>query len=309
MDNQLSKLKEISLVCANFGNGLVFRDILSDWFNFLGGKPGEVVIVDGGSNAEVQTVYWNLFQEGMIDKLQVIQPNHTENDINLCYIQEYTAAAIATKPYLLLFKIDTLPYREGNENWLEEGINYLENSDVFAIGGSFNLPSKHHDAWPGWYFSDKCSFNFTLIKRSTFMAAVHEFGSSYIISGFKGKNPAEETDQARYWLEVALEQYIKRHDVYTLCKVEDPNWTVFHTNTKDELLKKTREKYLNRKDINRFMNAGFSSEERFPDRAIYYGQRPIGLIKKLRIFFGKSFAGPYWRRLKKSLKPFMGTQP
>ncbi|HLO48782.1 MAG TPA: hypothetical protein VK211_10250 [Kamptonema sp.] len=306
MDTQLSKLKEISLISANFGNGLVFRDILTDWFNFLGGKPGEVVVVDGGSNAETQTVYWDLFQAGMIDKLQVIQPNHEENDKDLCYIQEYTAAAIASKPYLLLFKIDTLPYREGHENWLEEAIDYLENSEVFAIGGSFNLPSKHHEAWPGWYFSDKCSFNFTLIKRSTFMAAVHEFGSSYIISGFKGTNPAQGTEQARFWLEVALEQYIKRHDVYTLCKVEDPTWTVFHTNTNGELLKETRQKYLNRKDINRFMNAGFSDEERFPDRAIYYGQKPIGLIKKVRILFGKSVAGAYWRRLKQSLKPLIG---
>lgn len=305
MSEQLSRLNEISMVVRNLGDGLVFEDVLNDWFRFLGGKPGEVVVVDVGSNAETQAVYWQLFQKGLIDKLQVIKPSHSDNNHERGYVQLYTAGAIASKQYLLWFNIDTLPYREGHDNWLEESINYLDRDDVFAIGGSFNLPSKHHEAWPGWYFSHKCSLNFTLIKRSTFMAAMHEYAGDYIASGFQGENPAEEpgTDRGRYLLEIALEEYIKRHNVYTLCKVEDPNWTVFHTNTHEERLQKIREKYLARQDIERFMNAGFSAAEPIPDKAMYYGQPPIriGLVKKLRIAFGQSPAGLYWRQLKQKL--------
>lgn len=305
MSEQLSRLNEISMVVRNLGDGLVFEDVLNDWFRFLGGKPGEVVVVDVGSNAETQAVYWQLFQKGLIDKLQVIKPNHSDNNHERGYVQLYTAGAIASKQYLLWFNIDTLPYREGHDNWLEESINYLDRDDVFAIGGSFNLPSKHHDAWPGWYFSHKCSLNFTLIKRSTFMAAMHEYAGDYIASGFQGENPAEEpgTDRGRYLLEIALEEYIKRHNVYTLCKVEDPNWTVFHTNTHEERLQKIREKYLARQDIEQFMNAGFSAAEPIPDKAMYYGQPPIriGLVKKLRITFGQSSVGLYWRQLKQKL--------
>jgi hypothetical protein len=271
----------------------------------LGGKPGEVVVVDCGSDRETQTIYWNLFKEGLIDKLQLIQSNHEDNygGIESGYKKEYTAGAIASKPYLLWFHVDTLPYREGHDNWLEESISYLERDDVFAVGGSFNLPSKHHDAWPGWYFSDKCSLNFALMKRSTFMKATHEFAGPYIMAGFKGENPAEVMvpGTARYLFEVAFEEYIQRNKMYTLCKVEEPTWTVFHTNTHEERLKKTREKYLARKDIERFMNAGFSNEEPRPDRAIYYGQPPIGIIKRLRIMFGRSLVGPYWRQLKQKL--------
>ena len=305
MSEQLSRLNEISMVVRNLGDGLVFEDVLNDWFRFLGGKPGEVVVVDVGSNAETQAVYWQLFQKGLIDKLQVIKPNHSDNNHERGYVQLYTAGAIASKQYLLWFNIDTLPYREGHDNWLEESINYLDRDDVFAIGGSFNLPSKHHEAWPGWYFSHKCSLNFTLIKRSTFMAAMHEYAGDYIASGFQGENPAEEpgTDRGRYLLEIALEEYIKRHNVYTLCKVEDPNWTVFHTNTHEERLQKIREKYLARQDIERFMNAGFSAAEPIPDKAMYYGQPPIriSLVKKLQIAFGQSPAGLYWRQLKQKL--------
>ena len=305
MVTQSIKLSEVSMVTANFKDGLVFADILQDWFQFIGGKPGEVVVVDCGSDAQTQTIYWNLFQEGLIDKLQFIQSNHEDNwnGKDTCYIKEYTAGAIASKPYLLLFKIDTLPYREGNENWLDEAINYLDRDDVFAVGGSFNIPSKHHDAWPGWYFSHKCSLNFALMKRSTFMTSVHEFAGDYIMSGFKGENPAAATNQDRYLLEVAFERYIQTHGVYTLCKVENQHWTVFHTNTHEERLKKTREKYLLRKDVKQFMNAGFAFEDEaapFPP-GMYYGQLPMNFFKKLRISLGKSPIGPSWRWLKQQV--------
>jgi hypothetical protein len=304
MGDQNSKLSEVSLITNIFGDRFVFRDILLDWFRFLGGKPGEVVVVDCGSDRETHALYWELYQEGLIDKLQLIQADHEDNygGSETGYIQEYTAAALATKPYVLWFHSDTLPYREGHDNWLEESIANLERDDVFAIGGSFNLPSKHHDAWSGWYFSHKCSLNFSLMKRSTFMAAAHEFAGPYIISGFKGENPAAATNQSRYLLEVALEQYIKRHNVYTLCKVEDPNWTVFHTNTHEEVLKKAREKYLARKDIKRFMNVGFSDAEPDPANALYYGKpSSMGIVKRLQVAFGKSPVGPYWRELKQRL--------
>lgn len=303
MSEQHSRLSEISLVARNYGDGLVVEDVLHDWFRFLGGKPGEVVIVDSGSNAETQAVYWKLFQEGLIDKFQVIQPNHQDNNHNRGYIQIYTAGAIASKKYLLWFNIDTLPYREGHDNWLEESLDYLERDDVFAVGGSYNLPCKHHDAWPGWYFSHKCSLNFALMKRSTFMAAMHEYAGDYISSGFLAENPAAEpgTDRARYLLEIALEEYIKRHNVYMLCKIEDPNWTVFHTNTHEERLKNVREKYIARKDIKRYMNAGYSDAEPIPSNAVYYGQPQPGLIKKLRVAFGQSPFGQAWRGLKQTL--------
>src|SRR5271168_1513296 len=111
-------LKQVSLVAANFGNCESFADVLGDWCNFLGGKPGEVVVVDGGSKLADQQIYWKLFNEGKIDKLQVIRCDRRDNSKDLCYIQEHAAGAIASNPYLLWFKSDTLPFRKGHENWL-----------------------------------------------------------------------------------------------------------------------------------------------------------------------------------------------
>jgi hypothetical protein len=295
VNEQQSRLSQISLVARNYGDGAVLEDVLLDWFDFLGGKPGEVVIVDSGSNDETQEMYWRLFRKGLIDKLQMIRQEHEDQNHGRGYVQLYTAGSIATKPYLLWFNIDTLPYRKGHENWLEESIDYLDREDVMAIGGSFNLPSKLRDAWPGWYYSHKCSLNFALMKRQVFLDAVYEFAGDFIKSGFQSENPADATNQGRYLLEVALERYIERHKAYTLCKVEDQNWTVFHTNTHEERLKQVREKYHARKDIERYMNVGFSDKVPVPSEARYYGQPSVGKVKQLRIALGRSPLAVCWQ--------------
>lgn len=303
MSQRTSRLSEISLVTANFGEGVVLADVLQDWFHFLGGKPNEVVFIDCGSDPETQAICWQLYQDGLIDRLQVIHPDNDDFGRDKGFIKEYTAGAVASNPYLVLFKTDTLPYRQGHEGWLEEALNYLDRDDVFAISGAWNLPSKHHDAWDGWYFSKKCSYNFVVIKRDKFMAAAHEFAHDFILSGFTSENPAEATNQGRYFIEVAFEKYLERHNVYVLSRVEDINWTVFHTNTHNQLLKQVREDYLARRDVERFMNLGFSDKEPDPSKARYYGLPvpQVGFLKKLRIAFGASPLGTPWRSLKRRL--------
>jgi hypothetical protein len=312
MQKKSGRLSEISMVTANFGEGAVLFDVMEDWFKFLGGKPGEVVVVDCGSDAETQSACWKMLQAGMIDKLQLIHTSNDDYGKDKGHIKEYTAGEIASKPYVLHIKTDTLPYRQGQDGWLEEALDYLDREDIFAISGAWNLPSMHHHAWSGWYFSQKCSLNFALMKRSMFMASAHEFGHEFILSGFKGKNPAsgmgkeefgEDAVLDRYFIEVAFEEYIKRHNVYVLSKVEDPNWTIFHTNVHNELLKQVREDYLARKDIEPFMNLGFSNKEPNPAEARYYGLPvpQVNFLKKLRIAFGASPWGPSWRNLKRQL--------
>jgi len=288
-------LGQVSLVAANFGNPDAFGPVLEDWFTFLGGKPGEVVVVDGGSDARTLAVYWNLFNAGKIDKLQVIRRDHPENDKELCFVQEHTAGAIASRPVLLWFKSDTLPFRQGHENWLAEAIGYLDRDDTFAVGGSFNVPSKHHDAWPGWYFSHKCSENFALMKRSSFIAAMEEFAGGYIASGFRTASPAAQTGQERFLVEVAFEHYIQRHQRYTLVKEEDSSWTVFHTNAVDPKLAELRKDYQARKDVNRYMNAGYVNPL---VSGCYYGQ-PRNRWKEFRAAVGATAIGPYWRAIKR----------
>ncbi len=292
-------LDDISLVCANFGNGHVFRAILEDWFKFLGGKPGEVVVVDGGSDAETQAVYWRAYNEGLIDKLQLIRTDHPDNSRETCFIQEHTAGAIASKKYLLWFKLDTLPYREGHDGWLAEAVGHLDRPEVYAVVGSLNYNSKVKDAMPGWYYSKKFSENFALMKRQRFIEAMSWFAGDYIASGFRGVNPGDATGQGRFLVELAIERFIEDRDLYTLCRVEEPSWTVFHTNVTGDRLEQVREKYQARQGIEKFMNAAnFTAEP----PGVYYGKPPYPLAARLRIWFGSTWAGPYWRAIKRKLR-------
>jgi hypothetical protein len=216
------------MVIANVGEGVIFADIIQDWFQFLGGKPGEVVVVDGGSGAEAQAIYWQLFQDKVIDKLHLIRSYDADTAHNHAFRCEYTAAAIASKPYFLLFQVGTTPYRQGHDDWLEQAIAYLDRDEVFAVGSSHHLPIKHSDAWDGWYYSKTCNSSFTLIKRELFMASQHELDSKFILSGFQGESSDPAIGDDRPFSEVAFERYMANHNRLTLCKAETPDWTVAH---------------------------------------------------------------------------------
>lgn len=293
-------LNLVSLSAANFGNAEVFCDVLDDWISFLGGRPGEIVIVDGGSEPKLHSIYFDLFQRGRIDKLQLIRKDHPDNDKFKCYFQEHAAGAICTKPYILWFKSDTLPYRNGHEDWLPKALEWLERSDTFAVGGSFNVPSRSHDSpFPDWYFSEKCSLNFALMKRSSFMNAMEEFGGMYIASNFTLPSPIPDDGKGstRYVMETAFERYMKNHNQFVLARVEDAGWTVFHTNLTGPRLAKVRQDYLARIDVDRFMNAGYMIPLQ---RGCYYGMKR-GRLKELRVAIGATALGQPWRAFKRAL--------
>jgi hypothetical protein len=301
-DKRQKVLDQISMLTANFGDGIVMRDVLNDWFKFLGGRPGQVVLADNGSDEKTQQECWECYREGFIDKLLLVTQEHCDTGRDQNYIIEHTAPAISTKPYVLFFKIDTLPYQIGHEDWIVQAIEYLDRPDTFAVGGSFNVDSRHHDAWPGWYFSDRCSENFALMKRENFIAAMEHYAGEYISSGFRSEPPTKNSDENHYMIELAFESYMKKHGLYTLTRVEDPSWTIFHTNVHELRLKEVRGRYIARQGVAPYMNAkNFTAK--FP-HGVYYGRpNPLSLLQRTRIALGASRLGPFWRRIKRSINP------
>lgn len=289
-------LDQVSLVCANFGNGPAFPSVLEDWFEFLNGKPNEVVIVDGGSDATTRAAYLGLFESGKVDKLHLLQPSHRENDKERCFVQEYAAAAAAANAYVLFIKIDTLPFRRGHEDWLEQAALALEEPGVFAVSGALNRQYPWTDREDGWYRTHACTINFALMKRKSFIAALHEAAQDYIVSGFEGEHRL-----GRFLLELAFIEYQEKHGLHTRCRVEDESWTVFHTNAIGKDLLDVRQRFRARDGISEYMNPCLSSDI---TRFAYYG-KPIvrgSASTRLRIAFGKTPAGEYWRKLKEVIR-------
>ena len=93
---------------------------------------------------------------------------------------------------------------------------------------------------------------------------------------------------------------MEQHNLFALVQVEDPTWTIYHTNLHGERLQAVRADYLKRKNIAPFMNLALCTDPRRMLETRYYGQRPPDLVKRLRIRFGRSAVGPAWRALKQN---------
>jgi hypothetical protein len=138
------------------------------------------------------------------------------------------------------------------------------------------------------------------MKREHFIAAMEEAMGGYISSGFRGQSFAQTQDQTHYLIELAFERYMQKHGRYTLTRVEDDSWTVFHTNVHNERLEKVRDDFRQRSDVRAFMNAANFTAQ-FP-HGVYYGRpSPHAWHKRMRIALGASTLGPIWRAIKQSL--------
>jgi hypothetical protein len=249
-------MNKVSLCISNYKNPKAFRAILQEWINFIGERPDEIVVVDGGTDNENFQVYSDLFKEGLIDKLFILNPNHPENNKDLCYIQEFWTGALSGNEYVMYIKLDTLPYRNGYENWLNEYKSLLDDPRIFSISGSYNTTKPLGEYNENFYYSRATSENFSIMKRKNFVAAL-DIVWEMAKNAWQCENPYSRISpvHARCLIEMAWDSYCEKNDLIVLARKENPNWTIFHTNLRDDKIIKALEKYKARKNIKHFMNS------------------------------------------------------
>lgn len=244
-------LDACTLAISGFGGGRALRTVLLDWFEFLGGRPGEIVYVDGGSPRTTTRRLTGLLHEGLIDKLELLTPAHWENSFERCYIQEYQSGRLATRPYIIFVKLDVLPYRRGHEGWLAEDLAALDRPGVFAI--TFSHLIDPPAAREGPYLAyDFLSLNYGIIKREMFHRSLDEQIGPFIASGFRGDYPADIDCEPRYrraLLEWAWQNHCRRHSLRTLARAESRDWTIIHVNKSGRKLLEYRRKYRRRDGV------------------------------------------------------------
>jgi hypothetical protein len=249
-------LDRISLAVSGFDGGVEMGPVIQDWFDFLGGRPGEVVFVDGGSRLSTARRLAGLAQRGLIDRLELLNPGHWENSFDRCYIQEYRSGFLATRPYILFVKPDMLPWRQGHDGWLAEDLETLEQPGVFAITNT-HLLDPPRAAEGRYQVHDFASLNFTLMKREAFHAALREQIGDLIDSNFRGPYPEHLQPDSRWrraLIEWAWQAHIRRHHLRTLAREESADWTIYHVNKKGRKLLQYRRAYRARRGIESYMN-------------------------------------------------------
>lgn len=246
----------VSLVTTNYQNADTFPEMLHAWLDFVGQRPDEIIVTDGGSSAEVMDMYRRLFDEGLIDKLFVQQPTHPENTRQTCFVQEYYAGALASGDFLLFWRPDTIPYRRGHDGWLQEYAGILAaDPRVFAITGSSPGPAFLGEADSQFWCLEHTSENFALVSRRHHVDAMR-ICQEFWGSGWRGRNPFAQIGPvaARCLIESAWDVYCRRKGLRVLMQKEDETWSVFHTNAHGENLQRLRALVNTRVELGRFRN-------------------------------------------------------
>lgn len=264
-------LDSLTLAMSGFGGEGSLPTILSDWLTFLGGRPAEIVYVDGGSGPRTTRVLSRLLHQGLIDRLELLNPASWENSFHRCYIQEQHAGMMARRPYIMFAKPDILPLRRGHDGWLGHDLAMLDQPDVFAVTMSHLIDPPRGQR--GIYdVHDFASLNFSLMKQSAYREAISSQIGAFVEGGFRGEFPSHircEEKYRRALVEWAWQEHCRARGLVTLARRESREWMIFHANKYNRKLLALRAK----------MRAGDDLERHFDQPKSLYRPTPRGLSK------------------------------
>jgi hypothetical protein len=244
------------MITTNYLNAETFPVMLRDWVEFVGRRPDEIVVADGGSPQDVQDMYRRLFDQGEIDKLFVQQFSHPENTRQTCFAQEYYAGNMASGDYLLFWKQDTLPFRAGHDGWLQEYIEILAGDPrLFAITGSSPGPGFLGETSEKYWCLQNSSENFALVPRNHHAAAMR-LCYDFWATGWRGVNPFARIGPvaARCMIETAWDVYCRRNRLHVLMQKEDDSWSVLHVGARGDELLAVRDRIQHRVGLDHLYN-------------------------------------------------------
>ncbi len=279
-------LSELSLCTYSTGDNMV-REVLSDWLTFLGERPSQVIFAVSPATGP-PSIYEELRREGLIDQLIYLEPHGRS-------VREIDAQAIrlivdaATTTWVLLVKLDTLPYRSGQHNWMTEAIRLIEEHKLFGMTGGFLIA----DLFPlenGYSLTQKFSNNFSIFRRRDWLNVIDAYMNEGHDSA-RDQKPQFQGDHVRFINEYAIERHLQEKGERMLVKHDSLDWSVFHVNVWGDALRKVRITYLQRKHVKCFFNTGkpFRRTLRYPWQKYYGSPRPP-LLRLMRIVLGR------WRR-------------
>ena len=279
-------LDQVSLCTYSTGQSMV-REVLDDWLQFLGGRPKRVIFAVS-SLTETPLVYEELRREGLIDLILDIKANGR----SVMEVEpEATRSVVeaAHTEWVLLIKLDTLPYRSGHDDWLTRAMERIQRHGLFGMTGSSHMMTLT-TLEEGYSLTQKFSNNFSIFRRSDWLNTLGTCVGQGYDQGI-ACSPQFQGDNLRYINEYAIESYLERTGRHMLVKHESDEWSVFHVNIWGESLRKVRTSYRNRQRIRRFLTTGSppGGPFRYPWQK-YYGYPKPPIITLMRIVLGR------WRR-------------
>ena len=181
-------------------------------------------------------IYEELRKDGLIDRILYLElGGGSVYEINAEAVRVIVDAA--TTEWILLIKLDTLPYRSGHETWLDDALDKISKYHLFGMTGG--PPAA--DLVPledGYSTTQKFSENFSIFRRSDWLDVINTSeAEGYEMADFD-RGLKFQGDQLRYINEYTLETYMEKTGKRMLLKHESLEWSVFHVNVWGEALQK-----------------------------------------------------------------------
>jgi hypothetical protein len=273
--------------CTFSTSKTLVREVLEDWLSFLGGRPNKIIFAVSPAD-NPPPIYQELLAEGLID--EIVHVDLRGRSVGETDAEGIRAAIEAAKTeWILLAKLDTLPYRKGHENWLDEAMQTVKKYNCFGFTGSFPSPDMQ-SLEPGYSKTQKFSNNFSIFRGTEWIEIIDKYvGKKF--DGAVAKNSVYSKESLRFANEAAIETFLEKNERYMLVRWETPEWTVFHINLWGEQLRQVRDRYLARTDINSSLNTGRPQRIGFHPWELYYGYPKPPLIDRFKMFVGR------WRRI------------
>lgn len=250
-------LEDLALCTFSTGTTLV-REVLGDWVSFLGGRPRQVVFSVAPAD-HPPAVYEALRSEGAIDEIVPVAPaGRSLGEVDLEALRRTVEAA--NTEWILLVKLDTLPWRVGFDDWLERAFEVMIRQQCLGITGSGTRYFDVRPAAAGYSKVQRYSNNFSIMRRVDWLE-IQDFWIGRDFDGPLLGEPALRGSSKRYATEVAVERHLREHDRWMLVRWESLDWSVFHVNLWGDRLAAARDRYRARLGVAPFLFQGEPQED------------------------------------------------
>lgn len=245
--------------------------VLEDWLNFLGPQPGSLHCFCGGNEAAKDAVSRLCTTRGI---RLILTPDEVCEDVRHDEISILRwQFEHVSEPYCALIHLDTLPYREGDDDWLAESLAAMEeNGFLFITGSSRVFRADRARETPSQMATQRISNNFVVLRPREWLALEREY------------RPIRDRFE-RYYTEAFIEHHCAEKDVWGLRLVNRPDWRVFHVQVWDTRIWAIREKFRAGQGIDAFLN-GYEDDQLYLWDMYYMHPKPSWL-RLMRIKLGR----------------------
>ena len=115
----------------------------------------------------------------------------------------------APTEWVLLIKLDTLPYRSGHASWLSDAMDVIQRHRLFGMTGSFVPDPDQSPLEAGYCVTQKYSNNFSLFRKADWLRVNSD--SAGQDSGLRSANSSQFSgENLRYFNEHLIERYCRK---------------------------------------------------------------------------------------------------